>query len=488
MIWGAPNDSDETSLTKLLNCVAGVLPIGDFYWRLAHEARHACRADVSLVAALRDEDILEYVGAAGEQAKDLFGTRMRRADSVFAQVFAARKPIFLSPGRDGEATAGGFTHGLTLPLLTDGQVVGALGVFRQDSTVAFETSDVEQLQEFCAILPIALIIDRLRSQVEKTDQYLALTSELSRQLAESGHEGEAAAALCRVARRHLHAEIAVVLIAENENDVLRTLAAEGMKASPEPIRLADAPAVAEAVKTGRVLRIPEPDTAPLPAMLPVIVRSALIAPMRVGECAIGAVVIASGWPDRYSQEAAETLLGAAQQTALAISGKIRADESAHREREASAMFKVSQGVAESSGAGAALDSVGQGVLSALEVDRFAAVILDDEQLRVAHQINIGPHMADYVTMPPNGIVGWVVASRSPYASDDLGTDPKNQMSPLPVSSTSALCVPLEREQRCIGALLALSDVPRKFTVAETELLCTLANFTAVAIASTQIDQ
>jgi GAF domain-containing protein len=81
-----------------------------------------------------------------------------------------------------------------------------------------------------------------------------------------------------------------------------------------------------------------------------------------------------------------------------------------------------------------------------------------------------------------GIPGWVMEFETPTAVQDVAADHRNASAPLhPEGVVSLMCMPLQVGAATIGVLAAMSSRRRLFTVAEMELLYTIANQAAVAI-------
>ena len=89
----------------------------------------------------------------------------------------------------------------------------------------------------------------------------------------------------------------------------------------------------------------------------------------------------------------------------------------------------------------------------------------------------------------DGVPGWVMEFETPTAVSDVLADHRNAGAAYPLQNEgvqSAACMPLQAATRTIGVLCALSSRRRFFTIAEMELLYTVANQAAVALENARI--
>lgn len=71
--------------------------------------------------------------------------------------------------------------------------------------------------------------------------------------------------------------------------------------------------------------------------------------------------------------------------------------------------------------------------------------------------------------------GYVYSYGTPLTAPDLTENPHNRKNPLPSQFISALAVPLQVANQTYGTLMLLTETPREFSLAEVQLLFTLAN-------------
>ncbi len=137
-----------------------------------------------------------------------------------------------------------------------------------------------------------------------------------------------------------------------------------------------------------------------------------------------------------------------------------------------------------------LNFVADSVLNLLKVDKFALMLYDSREDRLVTRLarNVDPEVFGAVKpRMGQGIAGWVYEWQTPQAVSDVAADARNRSAPIDQAGVaSTLCVPMHVGEDVIGVIHAMSSKRRLFTVAEMELLYTIANQAAVAIVNAML--
>src|SRR5579862_8009605 len=168
-------------------------------------------------------------------------------------------------------------------------------------------------------------------------------------------------------------------------------------------------------------------------------------------------------------------------------------EDAQRQaEEAAPLYDLSQHVNATLHLDRVLNFVADSVLNLLKVDKFALLLYDKEQERLITKLSRNVDEEEFGSIRPRvgeGIAGWVYEWQTPQAVSDVAADARNRSAPIdPMGIASTLCVPMHVNEDVIGVIHAMSSKRRLFTVAEMELLYTIANQAAVAVMNATLYQ
>jgi GAF domain-containing protein len=262
---------------------------------------------------------------------------------------------------------------------------------------------------------------------------------------------------------------------------------------------------------------PPPHEPPFPGLA---VRSGLAAPIRSGETTHGLVLAVSGQPPGAYRLADANLLSAlAAQAAAAMENAWLYEDAQRRAEEAAALYELSQAITATRRLDVILDLVADSTRQLLGVDKFALFLRDPAApppsspgrgsggapaaaasapmtasgvpavpLRLVVERGLPSGAGERLRpLVGQGIPGWVVEFETPTAVRDVAADHRNRSAPLHDEGVVSLCaMPLQVGASTIGVLCALSSRRRLFTVAEVELLYTIANQAAIAIENARV--
>ncbi len=132
-------------------------------------------------------DALEIKVGTGA-AKSLIGARLHRGEGVAGQVWQTGQPVVVDdypswPDRSLQFSQDLLRSAIGVPLKSDSQVIGVLGVSQSDSTRSFGSDEGEVLARFAQLASIALENARLYAELQRRARELALLDEVRTALA-----------------------------------------------------------------------------------------------------------------------------------------------------------------------------------------------------------------------------------------------------------------------------------------------------------------
>lgn len=498
---GAQEAFALTILHEVLSAVAqgeaaeNVLPI------LTEKARLLANCATAAIALLEpDGESVLFVAASGEDAADLPGSRALLNDTMAGNTAKTGQPHIAyrpaaSPARDGSPR---MKSAAVTAIFADGKPIGALAAKDKAGNLPFDGADFLALSTLAAAASVVLNNSRLREQSSRQERELALLHEAVRRISGNLTAQEALEALAEQAGAHLESGGVVVFLVNDERTHLYIAHDDHLTDEEREIALpADSGLGAALLNANRpqFLRFASADDAlkDIPGVRTVEPlfpdrsdRSALVAPIRHDDTAQGVIVVLSQQPHGvYTPSDARFLAALASQAAVAMENAVLYEDATRRAEESAALYELSSAVNSTLRLPEILERVADAATSLLAVDKFALFLYD----RVADRLNLvverglPPDAAARLRpRPGEGIPGWVMEFETPTAVQDVAADHRNAALPLHHEGIVSLtCMPLQVGASAIGVLAAMSGRRRLFTVAEMELLYTVANQAAIAI-------
>lgn len=223
----------------------------------------------------------------------------------------------------------------------------------------------------------------------------------------------------------------------------------------------------------------------LAAQLPA--KSALCAPLIVGETRIGAAIVTYREPHRFTQEEKKNAEQAGEQIALALLNSRQEGELKKQLRESEALAKIARALSESEHIGLA------NVLELIAAS--AKELISGSHQTVIHSLNV-----ESDTLTPEaaigfenqregqvklrlgeGVAGQAILNRETLNITDVQTDPRFLDLGAPVQFRSLMVTPIIGGERILGTVSVQSGEPRAFTENDAKLLHRLGTQAAIAI-------
>lgn len=470
---------------------------------LTEKARLLTQSASAAVALLAsDRQFVTFAAVSGEDASELLGTHVRVEDTVAGNTARTGEPyLAFSPANPTDTSA--IASAAVVPIFEAGVAVGALAALNKKGGSPFAGDDLLSLSTLAAAASVALAGQRHREDSQRQSRELSTLYEAVRNVSGQLGAQEVLAALLDQVAAHIAGSAVAVFLLNDERTHLYLAADRGLPEEEREVTLpTDTGLGAATLRSTRPLffafategdPFPEGPGGP-PALDPPFpglpARSALAAPIRSGDSIHGLVLAQSGQPDAYTLTDANLLGALAAQAAVAIENAWLYEDATRRAEEAAALYELSQTVTSTLRLPDVLERVADSVLHLLAVDKFALFLRErrTDRLQMVVERGLPPGAAERVRpLTGQGIPGWVTEFETPAAVQDVAADHRNASAPLHGEGVvSMTCMPLQVGASTIGVLCAMSSRRRLFTVAEVELLYTIANQAAIAIENARI--
>lgn len=475
---------DAPALRRVLRLLASDASGREVLEAIAEAACELTGASSTAVGLREGADsVLDFVAVAGRSREDVVGLQIRVDESVAEGALASGQA----------ALAGGARGAAVAPVLRGGVAVGALIALPGDDGRAFDSADLDGLRSLGDCVALAMERDAARRLQAEQRRELDVLYDATAALSGSLNVQELLdASLDSVCRRLQHQSAALFLLNDDRTHLFvasgRNLSAEG-----RDIQLAaDSALPSSVLGSGEPVLVGDCDGSPdlAPLVSAESARSAIVAPVSTRSGAIGLIVLASNQPQAFTVDDARLVTAVGAVAGASIHNAWSYEEAMRKAEEAAALFELTQRVNASLDAADTLEFVSQSVMNLLNVDGCAVMLSDrtDDRLtvRASHGLDaerlrrIRPRVGD-------GIAGWVCAWLTPTAVADVAADARNASAPLHQEGiASLLCVPVAVREDAVGVLLATSARRRLFTVAEMELLYTIANLAAASLVNADL--
>ena len=474
-------------------------------------------ASAAVALTSGDRESVTFAAVSGDDSAELLGTQVLVRDTIAGNTARTGEPhLAFSPESIGRAVNGQAPEGAAaaqvsaqtrsaavVPIFEGGVPVGALAALNKESGRPFGGDDLLSLSTLAAAASVTLAYHRHRDDAQRQGRELSTLYEAVRSVAGQLSAQEILSAVLEQAAAHIESSGVAVFLVNDERTHLYIAADRGLNGDQRDVTLpadsglgravlaATRPlflSFTEDVEEEALPASPPSFEAPFPG-LPA--RSGLAAPIRSGDLVHGLVLAVSGQPEGvYTLADANLLSALAAQAAVAMENAWLYEDATRRAEEASALYELSQTITSTLRLPDVLDLVADSVLNLVSVDKFALFLREGRSERLQLVVDRGLAEGAGERLQPligQGIAGWVMEFETPTAVQDVAADHRNASAPLHNEGVvSMTCMPLQVGAATIGVLCALSSRRRLFTVAEMELLYTIANQAAIAIENARI--
>ncbi|GAB4454171.1 MAG: hypothetical protein OHK0029_08490 [Armatimonadaceae bacterium] len=499
-------------LNEILTALAHGDPVEEMLNLLTEKALLLVGCASAAVALLGpDRESVTFLAAAGQEADDLRGSRVRLADTVAGQTARTGEPFFAFRPTGIVANAEKKVPALVesavvVAVFDDGKPVGAFAALNKQGNQPFSGEDFLALSTLASAASVVLANARLRARDQRQSRELSVLYESVRHVSGQLSVQDVLRTVVEQAALHLEHNGIAVFLTNDDRSHLYVAEAIGLSDEEYEVSLPVSAPISQ-----RLLGVTQPvflefsesgndsETDTYSAMQrtgarwrtePIFpdrpARSGLVTPIRSGEETHGFVLVISQQPPGvFTAADANLMFTLTAQTAVAMENAWLYEDATRRAEEATALYELSQAVTSTLNLSDVLQRVADSVLSLLQVDMFALFLWDEQTERLQLVVARGLPEGVAERVQPGlgeGIPGWVLEFETPTAVQDVAADHRNTSAPLHTEGVvSMTCMPLQVGSATIGVLAALSSRRRMFTVSEMELLYTIANQAAIAI-------
>ncbi|MBM4422579.1 MAG: GAF domain-containing protein [Chloroflexi bacterium] len=409
---------------------------------------------------------------------------------------------------------------LVVPLTAGGSLLGSLAIERKADGPRFRLGEIEVAQTIANQTAVAVQNARL---YEETQRLLTETRQRNAELAALFDLGVSASQVLEESRlidvtldnvRKLLGADSVALVQVTEaNEILAEAVEKGRRLEPFKIPRTGSSFSEHIINSGQPLLIGDVQKDKFPVAgynRGDLARSWLGVPLLVRGRTIGAVLVQSTEPNRFSAGQLRLLSQVGNQAAIALENarlfttvqnyaasleQRVAERTAALEKERDRVETLLRITSELS-ASLDLDRVltralglVNDVIGGARADLF---LVEPQTTQLIHRATLGHEMH----LPPGGqpagfgrgegLVGWVINSQESAIASDLETDSRWRQQPLDGAYRSALCVPLLSSEDCLGAMLFLSDVKDAFNIDQLRMVTAAGNQVTSAINNAEL--
>lgn len=466
--------------------------------RIASETRAATQAE-SVAIAFRSDggDLLDIAAVSGEDPRTLVGMQIRAESSFAERVLRTGRTTVHFAGETETHSApqpgwpAGIRSACVAPVRCGADICGALFALNKAGGEPFAGSDVETIEAMATCAGLAARLeDRERFAARKSSESETLLK-AARAISGSLSLPEVLAAALDALCNRLSHRAAAIFLMNDEGTHLFIAADRGLTAEEREAQLSpESSAVAKVLTAEAPLLVSDLASEHTFADIVTLsrIRSLIAAPIPGRDGALGLLVVASLQPHAYSPEDANLAQAVAAQAGAAIQNAFLFEEAVRNAQESSALYDHSQRMSESLDLKCVCAVTSESIQSSLKADQAAVLLRDGDRLVLAASRGIDSASRERMRFRiGQGVPGWVCQWMTPTAVADLTADSRDRLAPIPCAH-SAICAPIGSGSEALGVVLALSRRRRLFTIAEMEMLYTLANQAAVAISNARLYQ
>ncbi len=502
--------AERRAIGRALQAIAMRQRDTDAYGIIATELRTLLRASTVAVGLIAPQTSrvqsstdpggpMDFVAVAGADPREIVGLRVAADDTLCVNALRVGRPTVFLPDPHSAVRSGAIC-----PIVSVSGVRGAIYAVDREGGAPFEDHDLDIMSVFAQAAGMVVESAQASRELAEKQRELAVLYETTRTVTSSlniqGVLDSVLDAICH----HIPVQAAVVYLLNDERTHLFIAADRGLSDDEREVQLAaDTGVAARVLNDGEPLLLTDTDSIVTQASRQALgdigevdirsadhrQRSAMVTPIRSASDVMGLLTVSSAAPGAYGDDELRLLTTVAAQAGIAMDNAALFEDATRRAEAASALFSISQRIGSTLDIAEALDYVADHSVALLQVDKFAVMLMDHRDGLLHPHAMRGLDQTSFAAITPRsgeGIAGWVHAWTAPTAVADVAADARDKLYPIHQEGVaSCMCVPMASGDTVLGVLLAMSSRRRLFTVAELELLYTIANQAAAAVVNAQ---
>jgi GAF domain-containing protein/HAMP domain-containing protein len=381
---------------------------------------------------------------------------------------------------------------LGVPLITAGQVVGALILLDTEHSNRFKDNDLRLLSTIATQIASTIRTSSLLQESERKAVQLQTAAEIAREtigLLDLDQLLSHSINLIRDRFGFYHSSV-FLLDEERKFAVLRESTGEAgrqMKAREHKLGVGSQSIVGWVTENARP-RVADDVTAdPMHKPNPLLpaTRAELGIPLRIGETVIGALDVQSTTPYAFTPDDITILQVIADQIAIAVeNARLFSTTREYLARHRS-LYQITTAAASSTSLDNALFSAAQGLRVTMNGARVSLFLISPEKDMLIVHAHSGFNSREIESMRVpigQGVQGWVASNKQPSLVASTAADSRYLM--IDPDIQSELCVPLIHRDELLGVLDIQSPHISAFSEDDVQLLGTVAGSLAAIMSST----
>jgi signal transduction histidine kinase/DNA-binding response OmpR family regulator len=356
------------------------------------------------------------------------------------------------------------------PLVSKGNVIGALNLIKLDGSPPFTQGDVEFISILCGQAAIAIDNAKLYEEMN-------LLKEISRRIALTVNLEDILDFVVEIPKRLVGAKASLILYFDEETKELSIINAHGL--SDEQL---EGPILGEGI-SARVCNEGEPLFAVDVEEIELGIASLLSLPLKQDEGVIGAFNVYLPSKKLPGKRKIEILSTIANELATAMeSARLRA-------RDLLALYEVDRTLRAEPNLEKLLRHILRKTIEACEADSGAISLYNEETKLLTTLVAQGlpEALGNARFRVGEGLAGWVAQMKRPIVVNDVRSNPR--WKPLIAEEYefgSVICVPMVLRGELVGVIHLWRRLPKPFSGRDLNFLSTIASQAALAVRNAQL--
>ncbi len=410
------------------------------------------------------------------------------------------------PGRSLPARIGGARSTVAVPMIKDGELVGAFAIYRQEVR-PFTDKQIDLVTNFAAQAVIAIENTRLLNELRQSLEQQTATSDVLRVISSSpGDLQPVFKAMLANAVRICEANFGTLFVVEG--DEYRTAAGHNMPSAfleerqrTPMVSMTGDTALARVARTKRPVQIPDVAEDPAyqsdPQRLSFVsqtgARTVICVPMLKDDAFVGAVAIYRQEVRPFADKQVELLTNFAAQAVIAIENTRLLNELRQSLEQQTATADVLRVISSSPGE---LEPVFQAMLenaTRICAAKFGVLFRSDgESFEFAAEVGTPPQLAEFLKRrgsfkpAPDTQLHRVINTKRVSHTDDYAVEAPSSPPVTLGGARSTVDVPMLKDGKLIGAFSIYRQEVRPFADKQIELLNSFAAQAVIAIENTRL--